>query len=298
MKKVLISVIAIVLVATVVGACFAQFYQADNAATVVNITTSFQSFTLQIKNGANTALIGNTPIDFAALSPSHRTEAVDITLAVNDSTYIDGNKGVLNVSLTGDLAEYITTTVTLLDAAQGDPIAEGANITAAATGAGYKALLSATPIFVRLSFYLNDAGCTNFAAAELTASLSVTWEVDNDSVWSYSGTEYYLVGKINGDATKWAVTEANQNVLLTKVNEGNNIAIATGVALTAGDEIKVVYNYNEDNGTDPNSIWYGTGEGGDNSQNVAINTTGTYNIYLYSDTSNGGVYKVSAALQE
>ena len=212
-RKLIVTIIAIVLVIGVIGGCLALYWNSPEDVTV-NINAGYQSYTLLIKNGDAS---GALDVDLDPFSPTagFTTQTVDLTLDVDSTAYVDGNEGKFTVAVTGALANYITTTVTLLDDAEGDPIANGANITAAATGAGYNSALTDqyVPIYVRLTFTLGNYD--NFSdIAELTATVTINWVVDEATTWTYDPDAYYIVGKIGGNEDFWQVNETNKNIAI------------------------------------------------------------------------------------
>ena len=278
-RKIIISVIAIVLVLGVVGGCYALY--SKNADDVeVNINAGYESVTLQLNNGADTG--AQSAISLENFSPSARTQTVDVTLKVNNASLVDGVHGLFTVEVSdtaNTLGAYLTTTVSLLDAAEGNIASD---ITTAATGTGYDVALSSTPKYVRISFYLNDDGVTNFATiADTSASLTLTWAHVAASVWTIDTDAYYIVGSIGG-ALLWDVTE--NNVELNDTPDGN-VAQKNSVALTAGDKIKV----RKGDGTWINPA-SDQGYTIDGDGNYVVGSTGNYGVFF-----NNGVFYVAAA---
>ena len=278
MKKILVSIIAIVLVAAVIGTCFALY--THNADPInVNIGASTTTVNLQIFDGTNTA--AQETITLNGFSPENAasiTKTVDVVLKISRPDLADGGHGLFGATLTGDLAPYLTMTVNKLSAVGGSL---DEDITAS-VGSGYDIAYTATPVAVRLTFVLtatsNDPESASYfgLAAEKTASLTLSWtNVD----FVYNASTYYVVGTING-VTSW--TPSASSIAMGAGNDAN-YAIATNVALKNGDSIKVVQNYF----STPN--WPTTQEGNKSvtgvsiaydNDNIAIVADGNYDIYV------------------
>ena len=277
-KKLIVIVIAVVLVAAVVGTCFA-LYKIPAQQKVININASADVCNLTLNSSAS--------LDFANISPNNRTKTADVTLDVDDSDLVDGVHGTFKVAVSGNLANYITVTVNSI--ASIGAATPGAVNADAITNAGADIALSDVPQYFRITLYLNDSGVTNFATiAEKTGTVTVSWTVDESSVFSYDATAYYIVGTING-STHWQ--PSSESIVAGTGNEGN-YAIATNVSLKSGDSIKAVLAYRSDNPT-----WYGgktnNTEGGNDgvagvyvasdNANVDITADGNYDIYVGKD---------------
>ena len=269
MKKLLVSLISVILIAGVVGTCFA-LYTTNATQKSFTINAGYEVVNLTINNGANTGAQGN--INLSGFKPDATTQYVDVTLVASDGEY-DSVHGNFSATLTGELSNYIDTTVRLLDAAEGDPTGDA--ITAAAMGEGYDVALSSTPVYVRLTFTLNAAACADFSlAANTSAALTLNWEIAEGSVFTYDADAYYLVGKIDGEEYWYA---CSSSVKLTDAPENSDLAKMSNVHLTAGDKVKVL----------KGETWYGgktdnTGHvsvGMDNGD-ITVNTTGYYDIYV------------------
>lgn len=280
-KKLLVSVIAIVLVAAIVGSCFA-LYSVNATSKNIDITAGYQVVNLEIRNGANSA--AQETITLSGFSPedaSTRTKTVDLTLRITNAGLADGVHGVFAASLTGELASYITTTVNTLSTAEGSV---SGDITSAATGAGYDVALSSTPVYVRLTFTLTDAAIADFSlAANKSASLTLSWTVASGSVFTYDANAYYLVGTVNG-VTAWYPCATS--IVLDDTPSSGNQAMKEGITLSEGDEFKIVKNYEAGDGS---WQWFGAPGSG---ANLTIAADGTYNVYV---NSAGEVYVASAS---
>lgn len=271
-KTILITVIAIVLVLSIAGTCFA-LYKSAATDKVVNITAS---------GGENCNLtIGtSTSLDFAGISPSNRTKTSDITLSTSNNNIVDGVHGLFKVAIAGNIAEYITLTVNEI-ASVGAAEVGSANADAL-TNAGADIALSTVPKYFRVTMYLNDAGVTAFATiAEQTATVTVSWTVNQSTIFAYDANAYYIVGSVGG-VTAWYPT-SESIVLNDQPTEGNQ-AMKTSVSLTQGDVFKVVKNYKA------TPSWYGgktnnTGHVSVSVDNgdITVNTTGVYDIYVNND---------------
>ena len=278
-KKLLVSLIAIVLVAAVAGSCFA-LYSVNATNKVVSISAGYQVVNMQFKNADNSAVLADVDFD-DAFSPELTTQTVDVVLAITNGALADGVHGLFTAALTGTMASHVDVTVNLLTAVGGSL---STDITASATGAGYDVALSATPVAVRITVTLKAADIADFAsAAETTGTLTLTWAKVAGSVFTYDSSAYYMIGTING-VTAWYPC-ATSIVVDDPVGESGNKAQELGVTLKAGDEFKIVKNYEAG---DPSWEWYGAPGSGANGTIVA---DGTYNIYL---NGSGEIY-VSAA---
>ena len=280
-RKVIISIIAIVMCIGVIGGCFALYYT-KGADKTVTISSSYSELNLVINNAGNTA--EQTAISLSGFSPASEdlTKTIDVTLAVDHPQLVDGIQGNFKVALTGTLAPYITTSVGTLASIGAENTS--ADITSEATSnAGKNIALSSTPVYVRLSFTLNtEAEGFNFATlAESTASLTLSWTQVAGTVWTLDNDAYYLVGNIGG-VDKWNVNATNQNVMLNDTTTDSNTAQKNSVSLTAGDKIKV----RKGDGTWINIAGDQPGYTYDGDGNYVVGTTGTYGIYV----SNGVVY--------
>lgn len=276
-RKIIVTIIAIVLVVGVVGGCYALYHK--NATPVsVNIGAGFESVTLQINNSTNTAAQG--AINLSGFSPDNRTQFVDVTLTVDHPLLVDGVHGLFTVDVTdtaNTLGAYLTTTVSTLS---NSVVVD--DITTDALGSGYDVALSATPVYVRVSFYLNNDGVTNFATiADTTATVTLSWEHVSGSIWAVDTDAYYLVGSIGG-VNMWDITEAN--IKLTDDNSNGDLATKENVTLAAGDEIKI----RKGDGTWIGFWTAGTSDFSNNAEQIHINTAGTYRLGV-SSSSHGWI---------
>jgi len=279
-KKLLVSVIAIILVAAITGTCFA-LYSVDASNKVVSISAGYQVVNMQIKNGTNSAVLSDVDFD-DAFDPTTNSQYVDVVLAITNASLADGVHGLFTAAVSGDLAAQVDVTVNLLTAVGGSV---STDITAAATGSGYDIALSATPVAVRITIALKAAAIADFSlAAEKTGTLTLGWTKVASSVWTLSEDDYYLAGSFSG-VDKWMVSEANQNVKLTTAGvEGENVAQILGIHLNVNDEYKVVKG--------ANTVWYSSWQGAtanftNTDGQMKILTAGTYNIYLAYNESDG-----------
>lgn len=283
-KKLFVVIIAIVLVAAIAGSCFALYYtkQADKQVT---ISTAFDELNLQIKNAGNTAAQGTILLD--EISPDNRTKTIDVTLTVDQPSLVDGIHGLFTVGVSNTantIGAYITTTVKLLNVTKdGEGVetsrTEGSTITTDALGDGYDVALSSVPVYVRLSFYLNDDGVTNFATiAETTASITLDWQKVVASVWTLDSSAYYVVGTLSG-ANKWDINATNAN---TKLVAGTDPVIATTiVTLAAEDQLKV----RKGDGTWVGSYSSATEDFTNSDMQIYITNAGSYRINVKHDAS-------------
>ncbi|MBQ4443913.1 MAG: hypothetical protein II896_04540 [Clostridia bacterium] len=275
-KKLLVSLIAIVLVAAVAGSCFA-LYSVNATNKVVSISAGYQVVNMQFKNADNSAVLADVDFD-DAFSPDLTTQTVDVVLAITNGALADGVHGLFTAALTGTLASHVDVTVNLLTAVGGSL---STDITASATGAGYDIALSATPVAVRITVALKAADIADFAsAAETTGTLTLTWAKVAGSVFTYDDNAYYVVGTVNG-VTAWYPCATS--VLMNDTPGEGNQAKKASVTLQAGDSIKVVKGY------ETSATWYSgqesnntvTGVSGiDGDGNVQIDANGTYDIYV------------------
>lgn len=276
-KKLLVSVIAIILVAAITGTCFA-LYSVDASNKVVSISAGYQVVNMQIKNGTNSAVLSDVDFD-DAFDPTTNSQYVDVVLAITNASLADGVHGLFTAAVSGDLAAQVDVTVNLLTAVGGSV---STDITAAATGSGYDIALSATPVAVRITIALKAAAIADFSlAAEKTGTLTLGWAKVAGSVFTYDADAYYLVGTVNG-VTAWYPCATS--VLLDGELTDSNHAQKLSVALSAGDEFKVVKNYEAGDGF---WTWCGAGDNFDTANyeasaggNISIKANGNYNIYV------------------
>lgn len=273
MKKVFVTVIAIALVAAVIGSCFALYEQSGTTSKSVALTATAEVCQLTIDT--------STSLAFAGISPTNSTHSVDVTLDTSDSTLVDGVHGIFKVAVSGDIASYVDVAVNSI--ASVGAVELGAANADALTVGGADITLSAVPQYYRVTVSLKAAysGTEFEAVAELTGTITVSFVVDESTVFAYDAEAFYVVGKINGGTTKWYPT-ANSVVLSDPVGSGN-LAQKASVTLKAGDKIKVVKNYKA------GAVWYSgqainssvTGVSGiDEDGNVLIDADGTYDIYV------------------
>lgn len=285
-KKLIVIVIAVVLVASIVGTCFA-LYTKNATQKSFSISAGNQVVTLTINNGDNTG--AQASFNFDALSPDNLSESQDIALHCTNTAYVDGVHGKLTIAQSGDLADSVDVTVQLLTAADGTV---DSDISTAALGSGQDFALSALPKFVRITVTLKAAAASNFAAiAEDSLTLTINWEIVSGSVFSYDNNAHYVVGRING-VEAWY--PCSSSILMQAPQSGTDIKVATGVTLKAGDEFKVVWNYDGSYNSEEAQWYGGDGQNTDDifsteGSNVQIKTDGTYTIYL---NSNYRVYLV------
>jgi Na+-transporting NADH:ubiquinone oxidoreductase subunit NqrD len=274
-KKLLVTLVAAILAIAVIGSCYATYIVTAEDVTV-NISAGYQSVTLVINNDDNSA--AQTDFALSGFAPDATTQVLDVALTVDHYDLVDGVHGVfaISVSNTADtLGAYLTTTVQVLDDADGNVTD---NITTDATGEGYDVALSATPVYVRITFTLNSDGIANFATiAETSASVALTWEIEEGSLFVLDPNAYYLVGNFSN----W---EINVNAIkMSTPSEGTDLAVIESVALTggvvpAGDEFKIK----------KGDTWYGsyspsTDQFTNNAEQIHINVSGHYRIRLDED---------------
>ena len=264
-KTLLVTVIAIVLVLSIAGTCFA-LYKTTPANKTVNISaTAGEDCNLTIGTSAS--------LDFSGISPAegHSSKTVDVTLSTSNGALADGVHGIFKVAKSGDLAAYIDVTVNEIPSV-GGTLGSAAND--ATTAQGLDIALSATPVYYRITMALSAAAIADFSlAAEKTGTVTVSWEVNNSSVFTFDANAYYVVGTING-VTSWTPNESS--VKMTSPGANNDLATVTHT-FSAGDTFKVV------NG-EPlqwHDFWSGATENFSNSSGqITINTAGTYKIDL------------------
>ena len=275
-KTLLVTVIAIVLVLSIAGTCFALYKTTPNNKTVNISATAGDTCNLTI--GTSTSL------DFSGISPAegHTSKTVDVTLSTSNGALADGVHGIFKVAKTGDLAAYIDVTVNEIPSVGGTL---GSAVADATTAQGLDIALSATPKYYRITMALSAAAIADFSlAAEKTGSITVTWAVNDASVFSYDANAYYVVGTLNG-VTAWYPT--SNSIVLNDTPTGSNIAQKNAITLHAGDSFRVVKNYKDgaiwyggkaDNANNPAGVAVSSPDG--NGYNIDITTDGTYYIFL------------------
>lgn len=265
-KTIIVAIIAIVLVISIAGTCVALY---KVAATQKQVSIS------AIDGGTVTLTINNTgDLDFSGISPVNRTKTFQLQLTTNNADLVDGVHGIFKVAVSGDLADYITLTVNNLTAIDAEPGEVNAD---AITANGADIALSATPKYFKVTMYLNDSGVTNFATiAESTGTVTVTWAVNNNSVFSYDANAYYAVGVING-VTAWYA--CSDSIKLDSEVAGENVAQKNAVTLHNGDVFKVVHGESWYGGKTENNNVEGVSVSG-NDGNISITKDGTYYIFV------------------
>ncbi|MCR4725876.1 MAG: hypothetical protein K5753_01490 [Clostridia bacterium] len=263
-KTLLVTVIAIVLVLSIAGTCFALYKTTPSNKTVNISATEGEACNLAIGTSAS--------LDFSGISPAegHTSKTVDVTLSISNAALADGVHGIFKVAKAGDLAAYIDVTVNEIPSV-GGTLGSAAND--ATTAQGLDIALSATPKYYRITMALSAAAIADFSlAAEKTGTLTVTWAVNNESVFTFDPTAYYVVGTING-VTSWTPNESSVKMSSTGVQNGDLATVTHTFAV--GDTFKVVSG-------EPlvwHDFWSGATENFSNSGGqITINTAGTYKI--------------------
>ena len=171
MKKLIVVLIVIVLLAGIVGTCVALYKM--NGSRNVQVTVEDPVVTLSINNASNTAAQTNFTLE--GFSPSARQKTKDITLDCTNPSAAGDVQGLFTVAKSGALAPYIDITVNLLNSAGGSL---GENITQASMGDGKTFALSGSPRYVRITAYLNNDGVNSFEqASEQQATISLGWTI-------------------------------------------------------------------------------------------------------------------------
>lgn len=270
-RKLLVTIIAIVLVIAVTSTCFA-LYEKTATEKVINLSATAEVCTLTV--GTSTSL------DFAGISPSNRTKTVDVTLSTSDNTLVDGVHGIFKVALSGDLASSMDVAVNAIASVGAESL--GAANADALTESGANIALSAVPQYFRVTISLKEAitGDNFGTIAEQTGAITISWTVDTTTVFAYNAEAYYVVGTLNG-VTAWYPT-AN-SIVLNDVPSSGNQAMKLNVTLHNGDSFKVVKNHRVSatwySGQADNSSVAGV-SGIDGDGNVQIDADGSYDIYV------------------
>ncbi len=280
MKKALIlAIIAIILVISVVGVCVA-LYKVAATQKQVNITASSGSTcNLTIGTADN--------LNFTGISPNSTTRTFDITLSTSNNALADGVSGIFKVTKGGAQPTYVDVTVNEIPSIGG---ALGSEVAAATTVSGATIALSALPKYYRVTITLNATGIAAFdetLAETQFATVSASWEVDEDSLFTYDANAYYVVGTING-VTAWSPT-AN-SIVLDSATTGTNRAQKDAVTLHNGDTFKVVKNYRVSPEWPATQASNSSVEGvtvAENGANIQITADGTYYIFV---NDNGQVW--------
>lgn len=275
-KRVLVVVLALLLSLSVVGGAFALYIK--EAKKTINVGKS-QGLHLLIDLGEKVDSIALT-----GLNPD-TPQTHDLTLkyaaSLQEGETVDKNvRTTFKVALSGDLAQYVTYKAT----SSGIEFANQAALTE-----GKTIKLGAIPTDLKLEFALTDDAKSGAASgwAEKMASIAITWFVDKTTP-----DGFYIVGKIEGKEN-WGVSFASPYG--PNITAGENIAEIKGVALKAGDLVKMVY---ASGGVIAQEDGWKTFAAGnqfegfvtDENGNLKITTDGTYSFYFKNDNGQDVVY--------
>ncbi len=263
-KKIIVLVIAIVLCLSVVGGCFALYYK-DATNLVINFGSE-DAVTLTLAADGGAINFGNV-----VLNPTSNSATQKVTLDVSGAKeQMAGLNGELKISLGGtlDSSYYVLSGVAK---GAGDS-AEDVNYEQAQLTSGVTLPLDDLPQYLTLTIALTDAGKTNEgfkAASNKNITVSVSWKVVD---WAPVDGGYYIIGTKSG----WGV---NKNAILLDgdLTGQTDKARKLNVTLEAGEEYKVV-RYTTAGGIE----WLaagdsmGAGVNGTYTQNITVDTTGTY----------------------
>ncbi len=258
-KKLIVIVIAVVLVAAMVGTCFALYTRNADTRRVTLSTGDFVSLSIG-GAAANFSLTG--------LSPDH-----DVTLGVtlnatNTNLAEDGVCGKFTVAISGTGAANVS-----VSAAGTDKNSTAVAYNNAALTAGQQIDLDDIPTNLTLTFKMSEI---SLATAEQELTITLSWIIDESTQWSVNADAYYVNGTYNGK-TNWS--PVNGSWILSETPNDGDCAKGT-FTFAVGDTIKCVKGDNDH--------WFdwqdeATSDFEYNNGNLVIKTAGSYTIFLKYD---------------
>ena len=306
-KKLFISIIAIVVIAAVVGTCFAVYSVTDT-----------RSATITVGNDAVDLSIGTVADNFvlSGLQPTHTYYEDNILKTysgINQVVTLSASAGSLALIENSAEGEFSVTVEALTNAEADEALAAAVIVSATDyNNVDYNATQLANGVVINLKTipqnftinfclpeegddYLNtpedDTDDFDFmAVAEGSLRITFSWEAIPFSV---SDSAYYVIGTVTG-VTEWNQVTANAYKLGPGVTNGDH-AQATGLLFFAGDTVKVHKN-NDTGNFNAAANWFGGQDGNTEyneeaqsdrittsaGNNIVINESGYYNVFVNS----------------
>ena len=264
-KKLFVILTALVLVAGLVGSCFAMY---SKDADTISITLSTgDSVTLSMTGGA---------MALTDLNPN-TAKTYSVTLTASSLELIGEGTGIFTVAIA---AHSAATADVALAAAIDVDADDGAAFSAdkAELTAGVEIDFDDLPDNITLTFSIGEEAFLA-GAAEGVVDVTLSWEVKTEA-WAIDPGAYYIVGSMNG----WTITSTTTKLstAAADIGESGNNAVLRNVHFNAGDEFKIRkgdgtwYSLIGGASVTAGTVSIGTGE---SQGNCVVGTSGDYCIY-------------------